>query len=413
MTLEEFLSRSWSIRRLRAGPFRDCIDLYMDRLRKDGYSLVSARFSIRIVDFFIRWLIEGHFDCKDTNEQLAACFFDSEARGCRLRGGDRAAIRRFIAVLRDAQVIAPALPPTLTPADQILESYRAYLERRQGLSPRSCEAYLKFTRPFLRDMSIVQTGHFAGLTQADVLGYVERRARDASAATAVAMCSRLRSFLRYLLVEGLIVDDLAACVPSIKKWRFTALPTFLSAAQIQQVLQSCDQVTAVGRRDYAVLMLLSRLGLRANEVATLTLDDIDWRSGQFSIQGKGRQRATMPLPPDIGAAIAAYLREGRPASDRRQVFLRVHPPHVGFPSTSGIRDIASRALERAGIHGLAHHGSHVFRHSLATGLLRSGATLNQVGQVLRHKDHNTTRIYAKVDLASLRTLSLPWPGAGQ
>jgi len=288
-----------------------------------------------------------------------------------------------------------------------------YLEQRKGLRTNSSDDYLKFIRPFLRDMSITQTDDFAALTQAGVLGYVERRGRAASAATAVAMCSRLRSFLRYLLVEGLIVDDLAACIPSIKKWRFTALPTFLSAAQIQQVLQCCDQATATGRRDYAVLKLLSRLGLRANEVATLTLDDIDWRSGQFSIQGKGRQKATMPLLPDIGAAIAAYLREGRPASDRRQVFLRAHPPHVGFPSSSGIREIASRALERAGIHGLAHHGSHVFRHSLATGLLRSGATLTQVGQVLRHKDHNTTRIYAKVDLASLRTLSLPWPGAGQ
>lgn len=413
MTLDDFLNGSWTIRDLRAGPFRDCIDLYTARLRKDGYSTVTARYSVRIVNCFIRWLTEHHFDRADIDEQLVVRFFDDEDRGCGLRDGDPAAIGRFVVVLREAAIIAPASPRSLGPTDQILERFRAYLDRRHGISSRSCEAYVRFTRPFLRDMSITRPGDLARLTPTDVLGYVERHARDASAATAVAMCSRLRSFLRYLQVEGFIANDLAACVPSVKKWRFTALPTYLSAAQLEQVLQHCDQNTASGRRDYAILLLLSGLGLRAQEVATLSLDDIDWRAGQFRIQGKGRQQATMPLPPDVGAAIAAYLQSGRPVSDRRQLFLRAHPPHSGFPPTSGIRDIAARALRRAGISDIAHRGSHIFRHSLATELLRSGAALTQISQVLRHKDLDTTRIYAKVDLASLRTLSLPWPGGVQ
>lgn len=413
MTLDDFLNGSWTIRDLRAGPFRDCIDLYTARLRKDGYSTVTARYSVRIVNCFIRWLTEHHFDRADIDEQLVVRFFEDEARGCDLRDGDPAAIGRFVVVLREAAIIAPASPRLLGPTDQILERFRAYLDHRHGISPRSCEAYVRFTRPFLRDMSITRPGDLARLTPTDVLGYVERHARDASAATAVAMCSRLRSFLRYLQVEGFIANDLAACVPSVKKWRFTALPTYLSAAQLEQVLQHCDQNTASGRRDYAILLLLSGLGLRGQEVATLTLDDIDWRAGQFRIQGKGRQQATMPLPPDVGAAIAAYLQSGRPVSDRRQLFLKAYPPHSGFPPTSGIRDIAARALRRAGISDIAHRGSHIFRHSLATELLRSGAALTQISQVLRHKDLDTTRIYAKVDLASLRTLSLPWPGGVQ
>lgn len=413
MTLDDFLNGSWTIRDLRAGPFRDCIDLYTARLRKDGYSTVTARFSIRIVNCFIQWLTKYGLDRGDIDEQFVARFFGDEDRGCGLRGGDPAAINRFMEVLREAGIVAPAAPCLLGPADQILERFREYLDHRQGLNARSCAAYIKFTRPFLRDMSITEPDHFARLTTADVLGYVERRARHASAATAVAMCSRLRSFLRYLHVEGLIAYDLAACVPSVKKWRFTALPTYLSAAQLERVLQHCDQSTASGRRDYAVLLLLSRLGLRAQEVATLTLDDIDWRAGQFRIQGKGRQPAIMPLPPDVGAAVAAYLQSGRPVSDHRQLFLKAYPPHSGFPPTSGVRDIAGRALRRADIGGIAHRGSHVFRHSLATELLGSGAALTQISQVLRHKDHNTSRIYAKVDLASLRTLSLPWPGAVQ
>lgn len=413
MTLDDFLNGSWTIRDLRAGPFRDCIDLYTARLRKDGYSTVTARYSVRIVNCFIRWLTEHHFDRADIDEQLVVRFFEDEDRGCSLRGGDPAAIDRFMEVLREARIVAPALPLPLSPTDQMLERFRAYLDHQHGLSPRSCTAYVRFTRPFLHDMSITQPSDFAELAPTDVLGYVERHARDASAATAVAMCSRLRSFLRYLQVEGLIAHDLAACVPSVKKWRHTALPTYLSAAQLDQVLQHCDQSTASGRRDYAVLLLLARLGLRAQEVATLTLDDIDWRAGHFRILGKGRQQAIMPLPPDVGAAIAAYLKSGRPVSDRRQLFLRVHPPHTGFPPTSGIRDIAARTLRRAGISDIAHRGSHIFRHSLATELLRSGAALTQISQVLRHKDHNTTRIYAKVDLASLHTLSLPWPGGVQ
>ena len=169
----------------------------------------------------------------------------------------------------------------------------------------------------------------------------------------------------------------------------------------------------MGRRDYAILMMLARLGLRADEVVTLTLDDIDWRSGEMLLSAKGRQRARMPIPPDVGAAVVAYLRDGRPTSSSRRVFLRTLAPPMGFASGSAITMIAKTALERAGIHGCAHHGAHVFRHSLATELLRSGATLSEIGQLLRHESHDTTRIYAKVDVETLRTLSLPWPGGAQ
>jgi integrase len=160
-------------------------------------------------------------------------------------------------------------------------------------------------------------------------------------------------------------------------------------------------------------MMLAKLGLRADEVATLTLDDVDWRSGEMLVRAKGRQRARMPIPPDVGAAVVAYLRDGRPKSSCRRLFLRSFAPHVGFASGCAITMIAKTALERAGIRGYAHQGAHIFRHSLATELLRSGATLSEIGQLLRHESHDTTRIYAKVDVDALRTLSLPWPGGVQ
>jgi integrase len=167
------------------------------------------------------------------------------------------------------------------------------------------------------------------------------------------------------------------------------------------------------RFGYAILMMLAKLGLLADEVATLTLDDIDWRASEMLVRAKGRQRARMPIPPDVGEAIVAYLRNGRPRSSCRRLFVRTLAPHVGFASGCAITMIAKTALDRVGIEGCAHRGAHIFRHSLATELLRSGATLSEIGQLLRHESHDTTRIYAKVDIEALRTLSLPWPGGAQ
>jgi integrase len=182
---------------------------------------------------------------------------------------------------------------------------------------------------------------------------------------------------------------------------------------VQKALDGCDRAAAIGRRDYAILMLLAKLGLRAGEVATLTLDDIDWRSGEMLIRAKGRQRARMPMPPDVGAAVVAYLCDSRRTSSCRRLFLRMMAPHVGFASGCAITMIAKTALDRAGVGGCAQRGAHIFRHSLATELLRSGATLTEIGQLLRHEDQDTTRIYAKVDVEALRTLSLPWPGGSR
>src|SRR6516165_7408732 len=168
-----------------------------------------------------------------------------------------------------------------------------------------------------------------------------------------------------------------------------------------------------GLRSRACANVNSRLGMRAGEVATLTLDDIDWRTGEMLVRAKGRQRARMPMPPDVGAAVVAYLRNGRPASSCRRLFLRTLAPNIGFASGCAITMIAKAAPERAGIRGYAHQGAHIFRHSLATELLRSGATLSEIGRLLGHERHDTTRVYAKVDFDRLRTLSLPWPGGVQ
>jgi site-specific recombinase XerD len=303
--------------------------------------------------------------------------------------------------------------PPLTPHDRIFKEFAAYLLSERGLAPKTIVRHLPIIRGFLTEVCSGGVSALCKINQEDVIRYIERHAQDWSPRTGKAMCWSLRAFLRYLHHRGLNPRALAGCVPSMRRWKLANLPTFLSAAQVQRALDGCDRATPTGRRDYAILMMLAKLGLRANEVATLTLDDIDWRVAEILVRAKGRQRARMPIPPDVGAAIVAYLRSGRSKSSCRRLFVRTLAPHIGFASGCAITMIAKGALDRVGIDGCAHRGAHIFRHSLATELLRSGATLSEIGQLLRHENHDTTRIYAKVDINALRTLSLPWPGGVQ
>jgi site-specific recombinase XerD len=349
----------------------------------------------------------------DLDERMVDRYLRHRAKKQPIQTGDRMALKRWLSVLRNVGTIAPPALSPITPQDQIFAGFGDYLQRERGAAPRTITKHLPKIRRFLCEVCPAGAEDLGKISQADVVRYVERHARDWSPKSGKVMCSSLRAFLRYLHHRGLNPVLLDGCVPSIREWKLANLPTYLTAEQVQNVLDGCDRASATGRRDYAILMMLAQLGLRAGEVASLTLDDIDWRSGEMRIHAKGWQRAQMPLPPDVGEAVVAYLRDGRPKSSCRRLFLRTCAPRVGFATGCSITIIARTALERAGIRGFAHQGAHLFRHSLATELLRSGATLSEIGQLLRHKSHDTTRIYAKVDIDMLRTLSLPWPGGVQ
>jgi site-specific recombinase XerD len=366
-----------------------------------------------LISDLLSWIANSRSELTDLDERMVDRYLHHRAGKQSIQMGDRIALKRWLSVLRDAGTIAqPALSP-ITPQDQIFAGFGDYLQRERGLAPTTIIKHLPKIRRFLCEVCPAGADDLGKISQADVVRYVERHARDWSPKSGKVMCSSLRAFLRYLHHKGLNPVLLDGCVPSIREWKLANLPTYLSAEQVQNVLDSCDRAGTTGRRDYAILIMLAKLGLRAGEVATLTLDDIDWRSGEMCIHAKGRQRARMPIPPDVGAAVVAYLRDGRPKSSCRRLFLRTRAPRVGFANGCAITIIARTALERAGIRGFAHQGAHLFRHSLATELLRSGATLSEIGQLLRHKSQDTTRIYAKVDIDTLRTLSLPWPGGVQ
>lgn len=413
MITKDYLNRSRVVRGLKHGPFGEHIHHYVEWLERGGFSLVIGHRSLSLAQGFGRWLAATGYGLADIQEELVSQYLAERSRHRRRYEGDALALTRLLVALREANVIAPRPRPVRELNEVILDTYSLYMERKRGLAPTSIASHVWFLRPFLQELGIATNADLARLSARKVAAYVERHVGDRGATTARIMCSRLRVFLRYLHAEDFIAADLTTALPSIRRIGDERLPSFMSLDEVQSVLDGCDRNTATGRRDYAILMLLARLGLRAVEVARLSLDDFDWRAGQFTVRGKGRKTATMPLPPDVGAAIASYLQHGRPRSDSRLLFLRAVAPHIGFKGAPGVQAIARSAIARAGITGLAHRGPHAFRHSLATGLLRSGATLTQISQLLRHEQHDTTRIYAKVDFDSLRPLGLPWLGGGQ
>jgi site-specific recombinase XerD len=305
--------------------------------------------------------------------------------------------------------VTPAFAAALadTPLEVLMERYRRYLIEERGLSPASLRCYLDVARAFLLWSPAEGELGLQGLSSAAVSGFVLAECRRCKVGSAKSMTTRLRSLLRFLYLEGLTPTALAAAVPTVASWRQTSLPKALDAADVARLLESCDRRAALGRRDFAVLTLLSRLGLRAGEVAGLQLGDIAWRQGEVVVRGKAGRRDRLPLPADVGEALVAWLRRGRPQAGGQALFTRMRAPRRGL-SAGGVSAIVQRSCRRA---GLPPVGAHCLRHSAASGMLRAGASLAEVAQVLRHRSPETTSIYAKVDRRALIAVVRPWPGA--
>jgi site-specific recombinase XerD len=277
------------------------------------------------------------------------------------------------------------------------------------LARATIACYVPFVRGFLEDRFGDRPVTLSRLCAGDVVSFVQRQAPHLHRKRAKLMTTALRSFLQYARYRGDVTLDLAAAVPVVANWSMSSIPRAIAPDQVRQLLTSIDRHTAVGRRDYAIVLLLARLGLRAGEVAFLELDDIDWTAGQLSVRGKGGRRNELPLPAEVGKAIAAYLQRGRPQSASRRVFLRAKAPIRGFLGVSGVGSIVQHSLQRAGVDAPTY-GAHQFRHGLATEMLHQGASLGEIGELLGHRHPQTTKIYTQVDIDALRALALPWPG---
>lgn len=403
-----------TFRRKAEGPLVPYIDSFVELLDEQGFGPVSSCKQIRLGFDFSRWLSKNKVPLEQLTADSIARYLQYRAHRRRAAKGDRRALQRLLDLLR-RQGVAPAEHATqiaAAPAEQYVQQYASYLRDDRALAASTIVAYQGFAVAFLTARFGADEVRLEDLNPVDVIHFVQRQAQHLHPKRAHLMTTALRSLLRYARHRGESQLDLAAAVPRVALWRMASIPRAISSQHIQAVLAHCDRRQAVGRRDYAILLLLARLGLRAGEIAALTLDDIDWEAGRFSVHTKGNRVCQLPLPAEVGEAIADYLQHGRPRSSSRSVFLRAKAPFRGFRGQQSVGKLVTHALAHAGIQ-TGSKGAHQFRHALATQMLQKGAPLAEIGELLGHRRVDTTRIYAKVDLTALHTLALPWPGGVQ
>lgn len=398
------------LHRLRSSPLGPHIGSFAGLLSRLGYCPNNGWQKVRLVADLSRWLQRRRTKLAHLHEGLTTAFLRARWKRVSRKSGDQITMDQLLQFLRQAHVIPPV--PSVPPSeiDSMEQAYRSFLLQERALAPASVKNYADVMRRFLSHRFRNGKVRLNDLHAEAVTDFVLHDTAGRGRRSAQLMATVLRSFLSFLFQHGRITTNLAAAVPTVAGWRLSELPRFLESEQVEKVLRSCDRRRKVGKRDYAILLLLARLGLRAGEVAQLTLEDINWRTGELLVRGKGGRIDKLPLLQDVGRALVDYLREGRPECSSRRVFIQCKAPYVGFSSPPNtVCGIVRRALARAQIQS-RHHGAHVLRHSLATRMLGNGASLTQIGQVLRHQQAQTTEIYAKVDLPALSGLALPWPG---
>lgn len=388
------------------GPLEPHVAGFAEQLIRQGYTRASAEQHVCFIAHLDRWMQCAGVGLGGLSGQVLDRYLaERRAAGYREYRSVKA-LRPLLDYLLPLGVLPVPREVPLGPVDELLADFRGWLLRERGLTEGTVRGYVDCVRPFVVGRLRGDVLDLAGVTAADVTGFVRSACPGRAVGSAKLIVCALRSLLGWLHVTGQVPVSLAAAAPSVAGWRLSGLPKGLEPAELRLLLAGCDRRTATGRRDFAVMLLLARMGLRAGEVAGLGLDDIDWRHGEVVIVGKGNRSERLPLPDEIGAAIAAYLRRGRPAdAEGRSVFVRVHAPHRPL-TTGGVTMIVFDGAQRA---GLPRMHAHRLRHTAATAMLQGGAPLAEVGQVLRHRSAMSTAIYAKVDHAALAVLARPWP----
>jgi integrase/recombinase XerD len=389
------------------GPLSPCAGGFEGELARLGFTPRSARYQVRLAADLSGWLADAGLDTAGLTDAVVGEYAAvRRAEGMKYR--TPAAFRPLLGYLRRLGVSpgpAPAVPAT--PAEALLEEFRAWLLSERGVTPAVARGYRDLVRPFAERHAAGGLAGLNALTAGDVTAFLTAQARRLAPKTAQRAATALRSLLRFCHLRGLAPGHLGQAVPTVANRR-PGLPRPLEPGQVRAMMDACDPATAAGRRDLAMLTLMARMGLRAAEVAGLRLDDITWRSGEITVRGKGGRLDRLPLTADAGDALAAWLQDGRPAMALdRAVFTRLKAPRRGLTAT-GVTMAVSAAAGRAGL-GTVH--AHRLRHSAATAILAGGGSLAEIGQVLRHQRPATTAIYVKADIEALRSLARPWPGA--
>jgi integrase/recombinase XerD len=394
---------------LMTGPLAPFAGAYRLALAQRGYTPLTTVSELRQVGRVSRWLeASGLAACELSGERIEEFLAFQRASGRFRASWSRPGLLCLLDVLRELGVVpAPEPAPPGSPAEVLLAGFEHYLLAERALAAGTARGYVGHARRFLDGLS--PAVGLAGVTTAQVTEAVLRESAAVSVSAAQFFVAGLRSFLRFCFVEGLVEADLSQAALPVTGRRRSLLPRGIPKADARALLDCCDRRSALGRRDYAMIITLLRLGLRASEVAGLRLDDIDWRAGELVVRGKGARQDRLPLPGDVGQSIASYLRRGRPAVGRREVFLQARAPFE--PIAAGtVSSTVRRACRRAGVPEI---GAHRLRHTAACDMVSAGVPLTQIAQVLRHRSLQTTAVYGRVDLDRLRQLAAPWPGGAQ
>jgi integrase/recombinase XerD len=376
-----------------------------------GYTPGSLKHHLVLMGQLDRWLAAEGLGAEGLTRASAQRFLDDRRGAGHRRVPTLATMQPLFDHLREQGVLPAEEPAEPTPRDSLLAGYHHHLLHERGLATTTVRRYMAFAKRFLggRARQVGVQHGFEGLASAEVNAFMLEAGARLVVESAKREAADLRALLRYLYVAGLLDIDLGAAMPPVATWRGGALLPTMSAVAVDRLLASCDRSTPSGRRDLAVLVLLARLGLRAGEVAAMELGDVDWRAGEITVRGKARRTDRLPLPVEVGEALAGYLRDGRPSCGSRRLILTLYsPPRPIHPSS--ITSLVYRACRRA---GQTQVGGHRLRHALASEMLSRGGDLLEIAQVLRHSDLATTAAYAKVDRTALRTVAQPWPGTAK
>jgi integrase/recombinase XerD len=383
------------------------VDGFAQWMRDAGYTANSIRTSARLATHLASWCARSHIALSDLNEQKLL-HFDAHLQNCscprrapQACGGRKVGLAaRFLQYLR-LQGTARAAEPARRPPLQ--EEFERWMREHRGASPRTLHIYGRVVTALVSAMGVNPGGY----TVLGIRAFVLQQSKKFGRSQTKLVMTATRAFMRYLISVGAVRAGLDAAVPTIAGWRMASLPRGLSSFEITRVIETCDRRSPSGLRNRAMLLLMARLGLRAGDIAALRVEDIDWRGASITVAGKSRRRMKLPLSQEVGDAILAYVPHRVSNTASGKLFVRLKPPYG--PITSSVAGSVSRtAIQAAGVQSPVR-GSHVLRHSAASDLLRQGATLDHIQAVLRHRDPETTLIYAKVDFASLRALALPWP----
>jgi site-specific recombinase XerD len=416
--IETYFTAPHVLDRMRSGPMAPYLGAMAAELRSQDYSRKSVRRQLCNADSFGWWLTEQNLTAAEITDDLLGRYIGGLHRSARAgystgyRSHNGRGLLRLLDLLRGSGVL-PAVVALAQPGADALQEFDRYLERVRGAARATRIGYLRELRGFVKHVFGDSDPHWTEIRAEHVASYITLRAAKLPITCRRGPITPMRAFLRYMTGEGLLSAHLEYAIPPIREWKHAALPAALSPDELGKVLAMPCEPTVKGLRDRAIILLLARLGLRAGEVLRLHLEDIEWRQAKLLVRaGKNHRERVLPLPEDVGQALTTYLQDGRPSADRRAMFLNLCYPYRPLGSSQTIWKIATQALRQAGV-STTHPGAHVFRHTVATHMVCGGATFKSVSDVLGHQTLGVTGIYAKLDLASLAKVALPWPGGAQ